>query len=380
MSDVTLQRRGRAEISRSALLHNLSVVRAVADGAKICAVVKANAYGHGLTVVGPLLADAGVDYFGVALVDEALELRNVGVRTPILVMGEASPVELPDAIAHDVTVTIGSREGALAAIAAASAGPLRAHVKVDTGMYRQGLALSDVEDVLRLLQGSGVEVEGIFTHFPVADGDALDDHDFTSAQRDAFAALNERLASEGLLPSLTHIANSAGVLGAQQGQTHMIRPGLALYGYVPAPWLAAALEEQELHLERVLTLRAGITAVRRVAAGERPSYGRRRALANETTIVTVPFGYADGFARSLFEAGQDVLIHEQRCGLAGVVTMDQLIINVGDLDVALGDDVVLLGRQGDEVVDADEWARRRDTITWEVLCDIGARVARVVVE
>jgi len=120
--------------------------------------------------------------------------------------------------------------------------------------------------------------------------------------------------------------------------------------------------------------------VRRVAAGERPSYGRRRALATETTIVTVPFGYADGFARSLFDAGQDVLIHEQRCGLAGVVTMDQLIINVGDLDVALGDDVVLLGRQGDEVVDADEWARRRDTITWEVLCDIGARVARVVVE
>jgi alanine racemase len=153
-----------------------------------------------------------------------------------------------------------------------------------------------------------------------------------------------------------------------------------MYGYVPEGWLAGALEERNLKLEAVLTLRAQVVAVRRVAAGERPSYGRQRALEAESNVVTVPFGYADGYPRRLFEAGAEVLINGKRYPLAGNVTMDQLLIDVGDDDVALGDDVVLLGTQGGEVISGDEWASLANTITYEILCAFSARVARVLVD
>jgi alanine racemase len=160
----------------------------------------------------------------------------------------------------------------------------------------------------------------------------------------------------------------------------MARVGLALYGYLPEGWLSGELEEKGLKLETALSLHAKVVAVRRVQAGERPSYGRRRALAHDATIATVPFGYADGYPRRLFDAGAEVLINEKRYPLAGNVTMDQLLVDCGDDEVKLGDVVVLLGRQGDEEITAEEWARRGDTITWEILCGVGARVPRVLVD
>lgn len=370
-------RRGRAEISRSALLHNLEVIRTVAGDAKICAVVKANAYGHGVAVVAPLLAEAGVDYFGVALVDEAMELRSLGITTPILVLGEASPGEIALAVAHDITITVGSTEGATSVVAVG--GTPRVHVKVDTGMHRQGLTLAEVAPVVRMMTEAGIAVEGLYTHFPVADADDDEGRAFTADQVVAFDQLTNDLAELGLLPPITHLANSAGLVGHEQSRASMVRPGLALYGYAAEPWLQAALDAQGVALRPVLSLKAGITATRRLPAGARPSYGRRAALAVPSTVVTVPFGYADGFMRSLFAAQQEVLINGQRWPLAGVVTMDQLLVNVGDLPVALGDAVVLLGEQGTERIDATEWARHANTIVWEVLCAIGARVTRVVV-
>jgi alanine racemase len=181
-------------------------------------------------------------------------------------------------------------------------------------------------------------------------------------------------------PRLVHLANSAGALGYERSRRDMVRVGLAMYGYLPSAWLAGALEEHHVTLTPVLTLRAKVVAVRRVSAGERPSYGRRRALEKDSNIVTVPLGYADGFARRLFEAGAEVLIKGRRHPLAGVVTMDQLLVDVGDDEVVLGEDVVLLGRQGDEQITADEWAQRSETITWEILCGVGARVPRVLVD
>jgi alanine racemase len=160
----------------------------------------------------------------------------------------------------------------------------------------------------------------------------------------------------------------------------MARIGLALYGYLPESWLGAALEENDVVLEPAMSIKARVVATRRVLAGERPSYGRRRALERDATIVTIPFGYADGFSRKLFEAGADVLIHAQRYPLAGVVTMDQLVVDVGDDDVRVGDEVVMLGAQGNETITGDEWAQRGETITWEILCAIGARVPRVLVD
>jgi alanine racemase len=160
----------------------------------------------------------------------------------------------------------------------------------------------------------------------------------------------------------------------------MARVGLALYGYLPEGWLGGALEEFGVTLEPAMTLRAQVAAVRRLDAGERPSYGRRRALERPATVATVPFGYADGYPRRLFEAGEDVLINAKRYPLAGTVTMDQLLIDCDDDAVAVGDDVVLLGRQGDQEITVEEWARRANTITWEILCGIGARVPRVLVD
>ena len=188
------------------------------------------------------------------------------------------------------------------------------------------------------------------------------------------------LADRGISPRIVHAANSAGALGYPGARYGMVRIGLALYGYLPEGWLSSALVEQGLSLETALTLRARVVAVRRVAAGERPSYGRRRALDRAATVATVPFGYADGYPRRLFDTGAQVLINAKRYELAGNVTMDQLLIDCDDDEVAPGDDVVLLGRQGDQEITAEEWATRADTITWEILCGIGARVPRVLVD
>jgi alanine racemase len=188
------------------------------------------------------------------------------------------------------------------------------------------------------------------------------------------------LAQRGVAPRIVHAANSAGALGYPEARQGMVRVGLALYGYLPDAWLASALEEVGEHLVPALTLRANVVAVRRVEVGERPSYGRRRALESAATIATIPFGYADGYPRRLFDAGAEVLINATRYPLAGVVTMDMLVVDCGDDVIRPGDEVVLLGRQGDQEITADEWAERAGTITWEILCGIGGRVPRILVD
>ncbi len=188
------------------------------------------------------------------------------------------------------------------------------------------------------------------------------------------------LAARGVRPRVVHLANSAGALGYPTARRSMARVRLALYGYLPEGWLSSELEERDLVLTPALSLHAQVVAVRRLEAGERPSYGRNRPLSRAANVATVPFGYADGYPRRLFEAGAEVLIKNKRYPLAGNVTMDQLLIDCGDDEVRPGDDVVLLGRQGDEQITAEEWARRGDTITWEILCGIGARVPRVLVD
>ncbi len=371
-----------AEISRGALAANAAALRQVLGSSALCAVVKANGYGHGAPLAARAAVEAGADALAVAIVDEGIELREAGVERPILLLAEVPAATLPDALAAGLTVTVGSRAGARAVVAAAErlGGVHRAHLKVDTGMHRQGVAPGEVDEVVAALLASGaVDLEGVYTHFPVADGTSDEDREFTAGQVRALGAVVARLEGRGVRPRVVHAANSAGALGHPASRLDMARIGLALYGYLPEPGLGAPLAAAGAQLRPVLTLRARVVASRRVAAGERPSYGRRRALEREATVVTVPFGYADGYPRRLFEAGAEVLIGGRRYPLAGVVTMDQLLVDVGDDEVALGEEVVLLGCQGDECIGADEWAARAGTITWEILCGIGARVPRVVV-
>jgi alanine racemase len=237
-----------------------------------------------------------------------------------------------------------------------------------------------VNEVLEVLGASAnVDVEGIYTHFSVADGSSRDDRAFTLGQIEVFDRMLAGI-TRSLRPRVVHMANSSGALGYAQSRRDLARVGLVMYGYLPEAWLGGALEEQGATLEPVLTLRAKVVATRRVPAGERPSYGRQRALVRDSNIVTVPFGYADGYPRRMFDAGAQVLINARRYPLAGNVTMDQLLVDVGDDDVALGADVVLLGSQGEERISAEEWATRCGAITWEILCGIGARVPRVYVD
>ena len=372
-----------AEISRSALAHNVHALKDVLGDTLLCAVVKANGYGHGAQLVARAMLDGGADSLAVAIVDEGIEFRDAGVSVPILLLAEIPTDSILDALSHSLTLTIGSLAGARAAVAAAEklGGLHRVHVKIDTGMHRMGVAPGDVDALVDVLLASrAIDLEGLYTHFSVADGSSVDDRAFTRAQIEIFADVVAHLAARDVRPRVLHAANSAGALGYPESRHSMARVGLALYGYLPEDWLGGALEEFGATLEPAMTLRAQVAAVRRLDAGERPSYGRRRALERPATVATVPFGYADGYPRRLFEAGEDVLIHAKRYPLAGTVTMDQLLIDCDDDAVAVGDDVVLLGRQGDQEITAEEWARRANTITWEILCGIGARVPRVLVD
>ncbi len=371
-----------AEVSASALRANVLALGHVLGATSLCAVVKANGYGHGAAFAARTALEAGAQSLAVATVDEGVELREAGVTAPILLLVEVPAPSLPDAFASSLTLTVGSLAGARDVLDAAQGrgGVQDVHVKVDTGMYRMGVAPQDTPSVLDVLAVSEhVRVEGIYTHFAVADESSGESRAFTRRQIERFDQVLATMAPERR-PRVVHLANSAGVLGYPDARRDLARVGLAMYGYLPAAWLAGALEEQRATLSPVMTLRARVVATRRVAAGERPSYGRYRALEKESTVVTVPFGYADGFPRRLFDAGAEVLIRGRRYPLAGMVTMDQLLVDVGDDPVGIGDDVVLLGAQGDERISADEWADRAGTISWEILCGVGARVPRVVVD
>lgn len=371
-----------AEISAAALAGNVAALKEVLGESDLCAVVKANGYGHGAPLAAEALLGAGADSLAVAIVDEGIELRDAGFTESILLLAEIPPVTVPDALEYYLTLTVGSLEGARAAVAAAEAhgGRHRVHVKVDTGMHRMGVAPDEVDAVVDVLRAStSIDLEGLYTHFSVADGAGPDDRAFTRSQIALFDAVVASLADRGVTPRVLHAANSAGALAYPEARRSMARVGLALYGYLPSGWTGDGLGARGLALAPALSLHARVVAVRRAAAGERPSYGRRRALTNAATIATIPFGYADGYPQRLFDGGAEVLIHGRRYPLAGAVTMDQLLVDCGDDDVHPGDDVVLLGRQGDEEITAEEWARRADTITWEILCGVGARVPRVLV-
>jgi alanine racemase len=372
-----------AEISASAIGHNVRALKHVVGETALCAVVKANAYGHGAVLVANAAVAAGADYLAVAIVDEGIELREHGLTAPVLVLAEIPADTIGDALRHDLAITVGSVSGARDAVTVAEqlGGRHRVHVKVDTGMHRMGVVPEDIDEVFDVLErSSALDVEGLYTHFSVAGGTSDEDRAFTREQIERFDGVVAHLAERGALPRVLHAANTAGTLGHPAARYSMVRAGIALYGYLPSGWLAAALDERGEHLEAALTLRARVVAVRRVLADARPSYGRRRRTERDTTVVTVPFGYADGYPRRLFDGGAEVLINARRYPLAGDVTMDQLLIDVGDDDVKLGDEVVLLGHQGELSITADDWADWAGTVSWEILACLGARVPRVLVD
>ena len=366
-----------AEIDLDALRYNVAVVRSRLDGAALCAVVKADAYGHGAVPVAAALLEAGADGLAVAIVDEGVELRQAEITAPILLLSEPPAEIMGAAIAAVLTPTLPTLEGVAAAGEAARrfGGQIPVHVKVDTGMHRMGVDLEQLAPLLEAVsEYKQLVVEGLWTHLAVADEDSEESVAFTRLQLDRFDEAVELAASMGVRPPVLHVANSAGTLAVPGAQREMVRCGIVLYGELPTPAVERAAAG--LRLRPAMTIKAAVTAVRSLEAGERPSYGRRRALPGAGTVATVPIGYADGYPRALFATGQEVLIRGRRFPLAGSVTMDQIVVDVDGSEVEVGDEVVLLGAQGGERITVGEWAERLGTIPYEVVCGIGPRVPR----
>ena len=372
-----IRRPAWAEIDLDALRHNASMLKASIGDAALCAVVKADGYGHGALNAASAFLEGGADLLAVAIVDEGLELREAGLDAPILLLSEPPADAMDAAFESLLTPTLSTLTGIAAAAEAATHhhDVLGVHIKVDTGMHRMGVDLADLDDLLTALEAAPVlELEGLWTHLAVADEDLHEAEEFTALQLARFDHALAQVRSRGLEPRFCHVANSAATLRVDGASRQMVRCGIALYGELPTPAVAKAGEV--LGLRPAMTIKAQVTAVRHLPAGERPSYGRRRALPAPATVVTVPIGYADGFPRSLFGAGHEVLIRGQRFPLAGQVTMDQIVIDAGSAEIEVGDEVVLLGAQGTERITASEWAEHLGTISYEVLCGIGPRVPR----
>jgi alanine racemase len=260
------------------------------------------------------------------------------------------------------------------------------HVKVDTGMHRVGAAEDEVAAVVAAVAGEpALRFAALWTHFPVADGIAPGDRAFTDEQVRRLEAVRDRLVAAGYPPPMLHAANSAGAVAFPAARLDMVRFGIALYGVSPFPEVDEAVAEVLSRtgvgdLRPVLSWRAAVTHVRRLDAAARPSYGRLRSLAGPSTVATVPLGYADGVPRRYFSAGGTVLVGGRARPLAGMVTMDQIVVDCGDEGVSVGDEVVLIGRQGTAQITAGDWAGVLGTIAHEVFCGIGRRVPRVVVD
>ncbi len=356
-----------AEVDLGAVAHNVALLVERAAPAEVCAVVKADGYGHGAVPVALAALEAGASWLAVALVEEAVVLRDAGVEAPILLLSEARPAEFAEVAALDLRPTVYTRAGIEAA--AATGAPLRVHLKVDTGMHRVGADPTDALGLARSVVGHPtLELEAVWTHCAVADEP---DRSFTAEQLGRFDAVLDELAASGIDVPMTHAANSAGAIAHPAARRSLVRCGIAVYGIDPGPDLAGALT-----LRPALGLRSEIGFVKQVTAGEGVSYGLHHTFDRDTTVATVPIGYADGVRRRLGLLHQEVLIGGRRRPIVGVVTMDQLMVDCGDDLVAVGDEVVLIGRQGDQEIRAADWATALDTIPYEIICGIGPRVPR----
>jgi alanine racemase len=361
------------EIDLDAVRDNITALRAIAEPAEILAVVKADGYGHGAVPVARAALEAGATWLGVALVEEGVALREAGIDAPILVLSEPAPDAAAAVVEHRLTPVVYTPGGidtlAKAVVDAGTDVPLAVHLKVDTGMHRVGVA-PDEAVLLATRVGARTELVlgGVCTHFAVADEP---DDPYTAEQLARFHAVLGDLDAAGMRPPLVHAANSAGLLAFPAARFDLARVGIAIYGIPPAPELADRAE-----LRPALSLKAQISHVKHLEAGARLSYGLRYELAHAGWIATVPIGYADGVPRNLAEVGGEVIVGGRRRPVAGTVTMDQLMVDLGNDEAAVGDEVVLIGRQGDAEVTAQEWAERLGTIAYEIVCGIGPRVPR----
>ncbi len=358
----------RAEVDLAAIAHNLRVVRSRVPHGRVLSVIKADAYGHGVVPVAQRLAAEGVSAFGVALAEEALELREAGIEAPILVLNGIAGDAHRELVAQRLRPVVyeAAEARAFAAAAVASDTDVRIHLKVDTGMSRLGVPCRKLDAFLDLLDDlPRLRVEGVMTHLASADHD----DEATAEQLDRFEEALMRIRARGHRPTVTHAANSAGTLRHPRAHYDLVRPGIALFGHPGAPGV-------DVDLRPAMRLRTEVISLRTLEPGERVGYDGTFRASVTTRIATLPVGYGDGYFRALSNRGE-VLVCGHRCPVVGNVSMDLTGVDVTRVPgVALGDEVVLLGAQGAETITAEELARHAGTIPYEVLTNVSRRVPR----
>jgi len=362
-----------AEIDHEALRFNIQQIRnLVGPRVKILASVKAEGYGHGAVSVSRTALSAGAEWLGVSHVKEALELRSFFPNVPILILSSGMSGHTRLIVRNRLTPVVCSLEIArdLAAAALASGTIANIHVMLDTGMGRIGVWHENSLTFLkRISQIKGIRLEGLASHFAAADDQ---DSTFTDRQLNGFLKVSEEVREMGIDIPLHHIANSAALIHNRETHLDMVRPGIMLYGVYPDPRSRSLID-----LKPVLSLKTRIAYLKTVEPGRTISYGLTYLVKKKTRVATLPIGYGDGFSRAHSSRGE-VLIRGQRAPIIGIVTMDQIMVDVGNIDgVAVGDEAVLIGEQGAVRITAEEAAEKIGTISYEVLAQLGKRVSRV---
>lgn len=360
-----------AEIDLNKLKKNvLKIKEAVSPAVKLMAIVKANAYGHGSVEIARAAESAGVHYFGVASLGEALELRSSSIKTPILILSETDRSHIERVLDADITQTVYTMELArlLSDMAVQKGKKAKIHIKIDTGMSRVGVLPGAARDLIeKVASMPGIELEGVFTHFAMADDM---ESSFTLEQFKKFNDVVSKVKSQGIHIPILHAANSAAMINFPETRLDMVRIGVCLYGLKP-------FEKNGRFpaLEPVLSFKTKVLYVKDVPENTPVSYGASYHTSKRTRIATLPVGYADGLSRGLSNKGS-VLIRGKRYPIVGNITMDMIMTETGSDKIEIGDEAVLIGRDGHEEITAAEMARLDGTISYEVVCGIGKRVPR----
>lgn len=362
-----------ATIDLAALAHNVTQLsRFLSPGCTIMAVVKANAYGHGSGEVSRALVRQGIARLAVVSIEEGIALRQAGITVPIVVLGPLFPNQINDLFAHRLTPVISDRAviPALAKHAATFQTPYPVHIKIETGMGRLGLAADESIDLLAAgTLPSCLHLEGLMTHFADADGETSDQ---TRRQLALFTRVLTTLSAHGIQAPLVHAANSGGAVRVPDAQFSLVRPGIMLYGYHTLPRTVPTPD-----LKPVLTLKTCVAQLRTIPVGGTVSYNATFVAKRVTRVAVLPIGYADGYNRHLSNRGE-VLVHGRRAKVIGLVCMDMVMVDVTDIPgVAVADEVIAIGRQGQDEITAADLAEWTGTIPYEILCAIGPRVPRL---
>jgi len=363
------------EVDLDAICRNVSSIKRLLNSkCQVMAVVKSQAYGHGMVPVAKAAVAAGATWLGVSRVREGVQLRGSGLDTRILLLGPIADAEMPEVVSHKLTPTVVSKDAArlLSESAVAEGLTVPVHIKVDTGLGRFGAPFEEVRELVKEIAAlPGLELEGLYSHFATADDE---DSSYAKSQLEMFHYVRRELEGDGFNFRLVHMAASGGTLAVSSSDLDLVRIGLSLYGLYPASHMAGRVE-----LEPALSMHSSIARVFTLQPGQSVGYGRTYVASEHTYAALVPVGYADGLPRSHSNRGY-VLVNGQRAPLIGRISMDQCVVDVsGCGNVRVGDPVVVIGRQGEECISCEEFAARSGTINYEVVTSLGYRVPRVYI-